>query len=124
MDMEVEEADHWISFRRGCRLYDDNFATCAGRNFIAAINVLCHDKSSDSDDSSCFGRTDGAIVQRLPTLHVYIYTFDDKSAYGIGAMHIPGMKRVPDGLPPLRVVASSVSSSFPKRRVLCRFDSY
>jgi hypothetical protein len=78
MDMEVEEADHWISLRRGCRLYNDNFATCAGRNFIDAVNMLCHAKSRDSDDFSCFRRTDGATVQRLPTLHVYIYTFNDK----------------------------------------------
>jgi hypothetical protein len=78
MDMEVEEADHWISLRRGCRLYDDSPTTCAGRNFIDAVNVLCHDKSSDNDNFSCFGRTDGATVQRLPKLHVYMYTFDDK----------------------------------------------
>jgi hypothetical protein len=62
MDMEVEEVDHWISLRRGCRLYDDNPTTYAGRNFIDATNVLCHDKSSDNDDFSCFGRTDGATV--------------------------------------------------------------
>jgi hypothetical protein len=38
-------------------------------------------------------------------------------------LHTPGMQRVPAQLPPVQVVASSVSSSFPKPRVLCCFDS-
>jgi hypothetical protein len=39
MDIEVEEAGHSMTLRRGCRLYDDNFATCLAAN--SSILPMC-----------------------------------------------------------------------------------